>query len=50
MIKLAGACLYPIEVETELTPLSSLGLSNEAAGDFSLINQGPIMIFFPELP
>ena len=49
-IKLSGACLYPLEEETELNSLSSLGLSNEASGDFTLINQGPIMIFFPETP
>jgi thiamine pyrophosphokinase len=48
-IKLTGACLYPLDQETQLSALSSLGLSNEAQGEFTLINQGPVMIFFPEI-
>jgi thiamine pyrophosphokinase len=48
-IKLSGACEYSLENETELGPLSSLGLSNSASGVFTLVNQGPIIIFFPEL-
>ena len=48
-IKLLGACQYLLETETELGPLSTLGLSNSASGEFTLVNQGPILIFFPEL-
>lgn len=47
-IKLLGKCLYKLEQETVLEPLSSLGLSNEAQGEFTLITQGPVMIFFQE--
>ncbi|MBA2404844.1 MAG: hypothetical protein H0V66_08740 [Bdellovibrionales bacterium] len=46
-IKIEGACLYPLTSETELPPLSSLGLSNVAKGKFTLTNNGPVMIFFP---
>lgn len=48
-VRLLGSCLYPLVDETELLPLSSLGLSNMAEGQFTLFNQGPVMIFFPEL-
>lgn len=48
-IKLHGACRYQLEHETELEPLSSLGLSNFAEGEFKLINQGPVMMFFSEI-
>ena len=46
-VKILGSCLYPLEKETMLEPLSSLGLSNEAQGQFTLFNQGPVMILFP---
>lgn len=45
-IKLHGECQYRLEHETEVEPLSSLGLSNFATGEFTLVNQGPIMLFF----
>ncbi len=48
-IKLLGSCLYPLENETDLHPLSSLGLSNIGQGQFTLTNLGPVMIFFSEL-
>ena len=47
-VTLSGACLYALDQETELSALSSLGLSNEAQGEFTLTNHGPVMIFFPE--
>ena len=47
-VTLSGACLYPLDQETELSALSSLGLSNEAHGEFTLTNNGPVMIIFPE--
>jgi thiamine pyrophosphokinase len=47
-IKILGSCQYTLEQETELSPLSSLGLSNVAQGQFTLINQGPLLIIFPE--
>jgi thiamine pyrophosphokinase len=48
-IKLLGSCDYTLEQDTELSPLSSLGLSNIARGQFTLLNQGPLLIIFPEL-
>ena len=48
-IKLQGACLYPLVNETELEPLSSLGLSNIASGDCFLNTKGPLMVFFPDM-
>lgn len=46
--KLAGLCDYQVEDETELSPLSSLGLSNVAYGDFFVTSNGPFIIIFPE--
>jgi thiamine pyrophosphokinase len=47
-VKILGSCLYPLEKDTVLEPLASLGLSNVGQGQFTLFNQGPVMIFFPE--
>lgn len=47
-IKLEGDCEYTIGQFTELPPLSTLGLSNEARGEFCLTNDGPVMILIPE--
>lgn len=47
-IKLTGHCEYQLPEETELLPLSSLGLSNSAEGNFTVSNSGPMMILFPE--
>lgn len=49
MIRIQGSCQYPLDNETEIGPLSSLGLSNIAYGQFTLYNQGPVMILFPEI-
>jgi len=47
-IKLTGECLYPLNTETDLPPLSSLGLSNVGQGTVNLQCDGAVMIFFPE--
>lgn len=48
MIRVKGACKYPLYDSTKLRPLSSLGLSNEATGEVILENEGPVFIYFPE--
>jgi thiamine pyrophosphokinase len=48
ILKMTGACEYPIPEEISLTPLSSLGLSNVGHGDIHLLTQGPVMVIFPE--
>ncbi|HXH73630.1 MAG TPA: hypothetical protein VNJ08_01595 [Bacteriovoracaceae bacterium] len=45
---LNGACQYTVSKMQELTPLSSFGLSNQARGEVTLDNQGPVFIYFPE--
>lgn len=47
-VKMTGECAYEIKEMTELAPLSSFGLSNLGQGDFELINEGPVMVLFPE--
>lgn len=47
-VQMTGDCLYPLLRPQRLTPLSSLGLSNEASGVVSLQTNGPIFIYFPE--
>lgn len=47
-VKMTGECAYQLNEMTELTPLSSLGLSNVAQGRFNLENDGPVMVIFPE--
>ncbi|MGE3611227.1 MAG: hypothetical protein AB7I27_16665 [Bacteriovoracaceae bacterium] len=47
-IKLIGECQYQLIEETLIKPLSSLGLSNEGAGKFSLYNRHPLFIYYPE--
>ncbi len=47
-VKILGQVEYPLKEETELSPLSSLGLSNRALGAFEVINDGPVMVIFPE--
>lgn len=48
ILKLTGACQYPIPSEITLSPFSSLGLSNMGQGDIHLLTQGPVMVFFSE--
>lgn len=47
-VKLVGDLKYPIAKTHPLYPLSSLGLSNEAHGNFKLENHGPVFLYFPE--
>lgn len=47
-LKMLGDCEYPILRETKLAPLSSMGLSNKGFGEISILNEGPIFLFFPE--
>lgn len=47
-IRILGNCDYPLNDETLLPPLSSLGLSNFSRGEFTLHTSGPLMILFPE--
>lgn len=47
-VKMTGNCAYEIKEMTELKPLSSFGLSNFGKGEFELINEGPVMMIFPE--
>jgi thiamine pyrophosphokinase len=49
-IKLSGECLYQLARETELPPLSSLGLSNKGQGLVNIYNDGAVMILFPDSP
>ncbi len=44
-IKLTGSCKYQLPEWTELTSLSSLGLSNVSNGDCQLSTQGPVILF-----
>jgi len=48
ILKMTGACEYPICSEITLNPFSSMGLSNMGQGDIHLLTQGPLMVFFPE--
>lgn len=48
-LKILGQVSYPLKDFTDLRPLSSLGLSNSAQGEVQIINQGPVMVIFPEL-
>jgi thiamine pyrophosphokinase len=48
MVKLTGACEYPILKATHLPSMSSLGLSNVAHGQVKLEAQGAMFICFPE--
>lgn len=45
-VTLTGCCDYLLKEVTSLPPLSSLGLSNSASGEFFLTNSSPVMIFF----
>lgn len=47
--KILGDCDYPLTEFTEFSPLSSLGLSNSSQGKFQIINDGALMVIFPEL-
>ena len=44
-VTLSGSCKYPITEGTVVSPLSSLGLSNEGHGKILLTNNAPIFIF-----
>lgn len=48
ILKMTGACEYPIPEEISLAPFSSLGLSNMGQGDIHLLTQGPVMVLFSE--
>lgn len=45
-----GDCRYPLAGLTELHPVSSLGLSNEAQGTLTIVCEGPIFIIFGAAP
>lgn len=47
-VQLTGAVKYPIAKATTLSPLSSLGLSNEGQGEFSLQCDGPLLLFYAD--
>lgn len=47
-VKLTGACQYLIPKTTELTPLSSFGLSNIGQGEIILEAGGAVFLCFPE--
>lgn len=47
-IKLIGECEYQLKEATEISPLSSLGLSNEGNGKFILQSSLPVFVYFPE--
>lgn len=49
-ITLTGECIFQLEKETELPPLSSLGLSNKGQGSVELKNNGAVMVLFPDSP
>jgi thiamine pyrophosphokinase len=48
-LKILGHVSYPLPTFTELAPLCSLGLSNSAEGEIQIINDGPVLVIFPEL-
>lgn len=48
MVQLIGDVHYPLTEPLALEPLSSLGLSNQASGNFTLKNLAPVFIYFPE--
>ncbi len=45
-VQLIGDCKYPIKTLTELSPLSSLGLSNEGHGLIQLKCEGPVLLYY----
>lgn len=47
-VQLIGECKYPIKEQTELSPLSSLGLSNEGIGVIQLRCDGPILLYYSD--
>lgn len=47
-ISLKGKCRYTIPTPRLLQPLSSFGLSNEAFGEMTMVNDGPVFIYYPE--
>ncbi len=47
-IKISGECLYPLLKWTKIEPLSSLCLSNEAHGDFSIECKEALMLIYSE--
>ena len=48
-ITLSGACAYPCPENTQLEPLSSLGLSNIGSGAIDLKCHGPVLLFTENL-
>lgn len=46
-VTILGQCEYPLLKPTELSGLSSLGLSNSSSGEFKITTSAPIMVFFP---
>jgi thiamine pyrophosphokinase len=47
-VQLTGELKYPIAELTELSPLSSLGLSNEGLGHINLKCDGPLLMFYSD--
>jgi thiamine pyrophosphokinase len=47
-VKLTGQCQYPIIKGENISPLSSLGLSNVGRGDMSLTTEGALFLYYPE--
>ena len=47
-VRITGDCVYPLKEETQISSLSSLGLSNEARGEVTLQSWGPVFVFYPE--
>lgn len=47
-VKLKGECRYPIPKSLYISPMSSLGLSNEGLGNITLSCDGPVFIYYPE--
>ncbi len=47
-LTLTGHCHYQLPDRTQLSPLSSFGLSNVAQGEISLTNDGPVLLYLME--
>lgn len=47
-LTLTGCCHYQVTEKTQMTPLSSFGLSNVAEGEFFLTTDGPVLLYLLE--
>ncbi len=47
-VQLTGDCQYPIDPAAQLSPLSSLGLSNKGHGQVQLKCDGPLLLYYSE--